>query len=84
MQNLNRSPDIEEVQNGRLRRTLRAVALAHPFYKKHFRTHGIDPDKIRSIEDLASLPPTRKEDYIADPEAFRLGGRPGSTYAEVA
>ena len=72
MQNLNRSPDIEEVQNGRLRRTLRAVALAHPFYNKHFRTHGIDPDKIRSIEDLASLPPTRKEDYIADPEAFRL------------
>jgi phenylacetate-CoA ligase len=69
---LNSSPDIEELQNGRLRRTLRAVVLAHPFYNRHFRTHGIDPDKIRSIDDLASLPPTRKEDYIADPEAFRL------------
>jgi hypothetical protein len=64
--------DLQAVQDERLRRTLRAIALAHPFYKAHFRTHGIDPDKIRSIDDLASLPPTRKDDYIADPEAFRL------------
>ena len=69
---LNHLPDIEEIQNERLRRTLRAIGLAHPFYKKHFRAHGIDPDRIRSVGDLALLPPTRKEDYIADPEAFRL------------
>jgi phenylacetate-coenzyme A ligase PaaK-like adenylate-forming protein len=64
--------ELEAVQAARLQRTLQAVALAHPFYREHFRAHGIDPARIRSLDDLAALPPTRKEDYIADPEAFRL------------
>ena len=64
--------ELEAVQAARLQRTLQATALAHPFYRKHFRAHGIDPPRIRSLDDLAALPPTRKEDYIADPEAFRL------------
>lgn len=64
--------ELEAVQTARLQRTLRAVALAHPFYRKHFRAHGFDPSRVRSIDDLAALPPTRKEDYILDPEAFRL------------
>ena len=41
-------------------------------YKKHFCAHGIDPSSDRSVDDLAALPPIRKEDYIADPEAIRL------------
>ncbi len=64
--------ELEAVQAMRLQRTLAAVALAHPFYRQHFRKQGIDPARIRSLDDLAALPPTRKEDYIADPEAFRL------------
>jgi phenylacetate-CoA ligase len=64
--------ELAAVQAVRLQRTLRAVALAHPFYREHFRAHGIDPSNIRSVDDLAALPPTRKDDYIADPEAFRL------------
>lgn len=66
--------ELEAVQAARLQRTLAATALAHPFYRQHFRKHGIDPARIRSLDDLAALPPTRKEDYIADPEAFRLQG----------
>src|SRR5260221_2372678 len=64
--------ELEAIQNARLQRTLQAVALAHPFYRQHFRAHGIDALSIRSIDDLAALPPTRKDDYILDPEAFRL------------
>jgi phenylacetate-CoA ligase len=56
----------------RLRRTLHAVALAHPFYRQRFRELGIAPQDIASLDDLQKLPPTRKDDYIADPEAFRL------------
>jgi phenylacetate-CoA ligase len=58
----------EQLRVQRLQRTLRAVSLAHPFYRERFR----ELDSIRTLDDLARLPPTRKDDYIADPEAFRL------------
>jgi phenylacetate-CoA ligase len=60
--------DLATVQNERLRRTVRAVSAAHPFYRKRLR--GLDA--IRTLDDLQELPPTKKDDYIADPEAFRL------------
>src|SRR5262245_27928265 len=56
----------------RLKRTLRAVASAHPFYRQRFRALGIDTNDILALDDLARLPLTGKDDYIADPEAFRL------------
>jgi phenylacetate-coenzyme A ligase PaaK-like adenylate-forming protein len=64
--------DLDALQEQRLRRTLTAVAAAHPFYRARFRALGIDVARIRSLDDLEALPPTRKDDYIADPEAFRL------------
>jgi phenylacetate-coenzyme A ligase PaaK-like adenylate-forming protein len=63
---------IDPVRDRRLQRTLTAVAAAHPFYRARFHTLGIDPASIRSVDDLRCLPPTAKNDYIADPEAFRL------------
>jgi phenylacetate-coenzyme A ligase PaaK-like adenylate-forming protein len=60
------------VREQRLRRTLRAVALAHPYYRIRFREWGVKPQDIHTLDDLQILPPTRKDDYIADPEAFRL------------
>jgi phenylacetate-CoA ligase len=60
------------VREERLRRTLAAVFAAHPFYRERFRDLRIRPDSIRTLDDLAALPLTRKSDYIADPEAFRL------------
>jgi phenylacetate-CoA ligase len=65
-------PDLETVRAARLRRTLAAVAAAHPFYRARFRELGLAPGDIRSLDDLAALPLTRKEDYSSDPEAFRL------------
>ena len=66
------APDPESIRLERLRQTLKAVSLAHPFYRPRFRELNIEPESIRSLDDLQSLPLTRKEDYIANPEAFRL------------
>jgi phenylacetate-CoA ligase len=64
--------DLNAIREQRLQRTLTAVAAAHPFYRARFRELGITPDDIRSLDDLQRLPPTPKDDYIRDPEAFRL------------
>lgn len=63
---------IDSVRNQRLGRTLRAVSAAHPFYRERFRNLGIEAGDIRTVDDLAALPATTKEDFIADPDAFRL------------
>jgi phenylacetate-CoA ligase len=65
-------PELADVQSERLRRTLAAVAAAHPFYRARFSELKIDAAEIRSLDDLAALPVTQKSEYIADPEAFRL------------
>ena len=65
-------PDLASIRAERLRRTLAAVSAAHPFYRARFRDLSIEPDDIRSLDDLAALPVTHKNDYIGDPEAFRL------------
>src|SRR6185369_1614065 len=65
-------PDICSVGTARLRRTLAAVAAAHPFYRVRLRELGVSADDVRSLDDLQALPLTRKDDYISDPEAFRL------------
>jgi phenylacetate-coenzyme A ligase PaaK-like adenylate-forming protein len=51
---------------------MQAVAAAHPFYRARLRDWNIKADDIRSVDDLQALPLTRKEDFSADPEAFRL------------
>ena len=65
-------PDLGSIGATRLRRTLTAVAAAHPFYRARFREQGLAVDDIRSLDGLPALPLTRKDDYISDPEAFRL------------
>ncbi len=64
--------DLHTIRDERLRRTLRAVAAAHPFYRARFAELNIRADDIASLDALERLPLTRKDDYIADPEAFRL------------
>jgi phenylacetate-CoA ligase len=65
-------PELDAVGMARLRRTLSAVAAAHPFYRVRFRELNVDAHDIRSLDDLSALPLTTKNDYISDPEAFRL------------
>jgi phenylacetate-CoA ligase len=65
-------PDLHSVGAARLRRTITATAAAHPFYRARFRELGLAANDIRLLDDLPALPVTRKDDYISDPEAFRL------------
>jgi phenylacetate-CoA ligase len=64
--------ELETVRMARLARTLAAVTAAHPFYRAKFRELGIVASDIRSLADLSALPLTHKNDYIGDPDAFRL------------
>ena len=76
------APDLEALREDRLRRTLKAVVAAHPFYRARFRELGIAVEDIRTLDDLEKLPLTHKSDYIADPERFRL--RPDDLPADSA
>ena len=48
------------------------IARYHPFLRKLYREKGIDPFKIRSIEDFRRLPIIDKNDFQADPLMFVL------------
>ncbi len=50
------------MQEEKLRELLVYLNTYSPFYKKLFKEHGIDISKIKTIEDLISLPTTSKED----------------------
>ena len=63
---------IKQVRSARLQRTMQAVAAAHPFYRSVLADAGLTADDFQSIDDLEKLPLTSKQDYISDPQAFRL------------
>jgi phenylacetate-CoA ligase len=53
--------------------TLDRVFAAHPYYRRRFAEAGLTRSDIRGLVDLAKIPVTTKADYVADPDAFRLG-----------
>jgi phenylacetate-CoA ligase len=57
-----RRDELEQLQLERLQATLFRVYMNVPFYRKRFDKLGIDPDGVRSFEDLRRLPFTMKED----------------------
>ncbi len=54
--------DLEQLQLERLQATLNRVYRSVACYKKKFDEAGINPEEIRSLDDLAQLPFTTKED----------------------
>jgi phenylacetate-CoA ligase len=54
--------DLEQLQLERLQATLNRVYKSVACYKKKFDDAGINPEEIRSLDDLAQLPFTTKED----------------------
>ncbi len=54
--------ELEELQLQRLKSVARKVYDNVPFYRNKFKKAGVDPEDIRSLEDLARLPTTRKQD----------------------
>jgi phenylacetate-CoA ligase len=72
MEDLNTAEAIARVRSARLHRTMQAVVAAHPYYRTILADAGLTADDFRSIDDLEKLPLTSKQDYISDPQAFRL------------
>ncbi len=54
--------EIEALQLRRLKETAERVYHLVPFYKKKFDEQGIHPSQIKSLDDLAKLPFTTKQD----------------------
>ncbi len=53
---------MRELQLERLKYIVRYCYDNVPFYKKRFDENGIDPDCIKSLEDIKRIPPTTKAD----------------------
>jgi phenylacetate-coenzyme A ligase PaaK-like adenylate-forming protein len=63
-------------QTRALRRTVKRAAAVSPFYRRVFAETGLVPDKL-TLEDLPSLPLTRKQDLLDRSEDFvATGSRP--------
>jgi len=55
--------ELTERQNDRLRETVRRAYDNVDFYRERLDEAGVDPEGIRSVEDVAKLPFTTKEDF---------------------
>ncbi len=53
---------LRKLQDEKLRAMIHYVSERVPYYKKRFGELGIQPDDIRSVDDLPRLPFTRKQD----------------------
>ena len=63
---------LRERQNAYLARMAPLWAQAHPYARQVFCERGLTPEDIRTVDDIRKLPPMTKQDYISDPERFRL------------
>ncbi|GAA1346837.1 phenylacetate--CoA ligase family protein [Falsarthrobacter nasiphocae] len=54
--------EVEELQLARLQWTVRHAYENVPMYTEKFDAHGVHPDDLKSLEDLARFPYTEKED----------------------
>ena len=61
---------IREFQEDQLRQQIAYLAEHSPFYRRMFATHHIDPDSIRTMEDLRRLPFTEKVDLQRNNDDF--------------
>src|SRR5215471_14073785 len=68
--------EIRTIQNQRFRHQIALCFRAHPYYQEIFRRLKLTPDDFQTIEDVEKLPVTTKQDYLSNPEAFRLTALP--------
>ncbi|MGB9711024.1 MAG: phenylacetate--CoA ligase [Thermodesulfovibrio sp.] len=57
---------LEELQFARLKRVLTRVYQKVPHYRKKFQDAGVNPSKLKSLEDIKCFPFTTKEDLFVD------------------
>jgi len=75
--------EMEEVRNRNLRAQVELCARYSPYYSRLFKERGIDPSTIKTVDDLEKLPLTTKQDYMKDPEAFKLKLDPSRPFYEL-
>ena len=56
--------ELEGLQAKRLRALVAYLEVHSPFYKKKFLAAGLSAQDIRSADDVAKLPFTRKQDIV--------------------
>jgi phenylacetate-coenzyme A ligase PaaK-like adenylate-forming protein len=64
--------EIEEIRSKNLQRQLKLCAQYSKFYKEFFKKHNINPESMKTTDDLQKMPLTTKKDYMVDPLAFKL------------
>jgi phenylacetate-CoA ligase len=76
--------DARAVQNERLQEQLAYLAAHSAFYRTKFAEHGVDVTKVRTVEDLADLPFTEKQELrdslVAAPP---LGNHVAADHADI-
>jgi len=73
---------IRHVQSERLRETVERVYFNVPYYRNKMQEAGLGPESIRSIDDIAKLPYTTKQD-LRDNYPFGLFAVPMSEIVRV-
>ena len=74
--------NLKNIQSERLKKTAEYVYKNNPFYKKKMDQKGAHPDDIKSIDDIAKLPMTTKED-MRDCYPFKLFSAPLKGISEI-
>jgi phenylacetate-CoA ligase len=64
--------EIRALQNQRFQHQIALCFRAHPYYQEVFSRLKLTPDDFQTVEDVQKLPVTTKQDYLSNPEAFRL------------
>jgi phenylacetate-CoA ligase len=54
--------ELQAVQNKRLHDMVQKIYYNVPFYRKKFQSMGIEPEDVKGVDDLFSLPFTTKQD----------------------
>ncbi len=73
---------IRHIQSDRLRETVERVYFNVPYYRNKMQEAGLGPESIRSIDDIAKLPYTTKQD-LRDNYPFGLFAVPMSEIVRV-
>ena len=74
--------EIREIQGKRLRETVERCYNNVPFYKKKFDEIGLKPEDIKTIDDIAKIPFTVKQD-LRDNYPFGLNAVPKKDIVRV-
>jgi phenylacetate-CoA ligase len=64
--------ELRDIQSRNLRHQLELVEAGRTHYRELLKREKLSINDISTVEDLQRLPITTKQDYLADPESFRL------------